>query len=246
MFRAAATVARTHARSAHARTLCSTARVLAAAPRGPSGGTNLQGLLGDLVKGYPNQSGATAPIAEAPPTAETILPTPVQVRGGVALTDGSEIHLDDATLAPTPDGSVLDRVASYSPERIAKWTMHVNCGRNNTIITLADPTGRVPKKGWTSGGLEGFRKANRASYEAGYRCAVTVFTKLKAEIELLRQEQKEMHIELRFAGFGPGRDALYRALLTQEGAEIQNQIRQVVDCTPIKIGGTRAKKMRRL
>lgn len=76
-------------------------------------------------------------------------------------------------------------------------------------------------------------KASAAQAAAAARVLPTV---LKANIELT----------LKFDGFGPGRDAVYRALLTQEGEPTAKLVRWITDCTPLKIGGTRAKKMRRL
>jgi len=49
-----------------------------------------------------------------------------------------------------------------------------------------------------------------------------------------------------FSGFGQGRDAVFKALMTSEGDDVRPYVLRVTDNTPIKIGGTRAKKTRRL
>ena len=55
-----------------------------------------------------------------------------------------------------------------------------------------------------------------------------------------------MKLEILFKGFGFGREALYRALMTTEGEKIRGLVARVTDTTPLKIGGTKAKKARRL
>jgi len=52
--------------------------------------------------------------------------------------------------------------------------------------------------------------------------------------------------EVLFKGFGQGREAVFKALMTSEGDDVRPFVARVTDNTPIKIGGTRAKKTRRL
>jgi small subunit ribosomal protein S11 len=101
------------------------------------------------------------------------------------------------------------------------------------------PQGRIVA--WFSGGSCGFKKVNRSGYEAGYQCAVRMFKKLQ---EITRVETFEVDLFLK--GFGQGREALQKALLASEGTAVRPLIATITDCTAIKIGGTRAKKMRRL
>ncbi|TFK27054.1 translational machinery component [Coprinopsis marcescibilis] len=121
-----------------------------------------------------------------------------------------------------------------------KLRLHCNASPNNTIATLTKENGSTIA--WFSGGSCGFKKANRASYEAGYQCAVRLFKK----IEDLHRAQGPVSVQLYFKGFGQGRDALKAALLATEGESIRPLVESVTDRTPIKIGGTRAKKMPRL
>lgn len=120
-----------------------------------------------------------------------------------------------------------------------RYRLHCHSTRNNTITTFTKPTGHTIA--WFSGGSCGFKKVNRSSYEAGYQCAVRMFKK----IEDLSKTQP-IELELFFKGFGQGRDALYRALLTSEGEAVRPMVVSITDRTAIKIGGTRAKKTRRL
>ena len=122
---------------------------------------------------------------------------------------------------------------------LPKYRLHCKSTNNNTIITFTNPVGQTI--GWQSGGRCEFKGANRASYEAGYQSAVRIF----GVIEKLAAE-KDFKIALFFKGFGQGRDALKTALLAVEGQNIRSLVCSVSDRTPIKIGGTRSKKMRRL
>jgi len=115
---------------------------------------------------------------------------------------------------------------------------------------MTDSSGNPIKSGNWSGGSCGFKGVNRSGYEAGYQCAVRAFTRVKE----LARESADMgsgggggpRFEVLFKGFGRGREAVYKALMTSEGDEVRPFVTRVTDNTPIKIGGTRAKKTRRL
>lgn len=120
-----------------------------------------------------------------------------------------------------------------------KYRLHCQSTRNNTITTLTQPNGQTIA--WFSGGSCGFKKVNRSSYEAGYQCAVRMFKRIEEFAK-----GKDIELELFFKGFGQGRDALHRALMTTEGELVRPMVVSITDRTAIKIGGTRAKKARRL
>lgn len=115
---------------------------------------------------------------------------------------------------------------------------------------MSDSSGHPIKSGSWSGGSCGFKGVNRSGYEAGYQCAVRAFARVKQ----LALESAEMggggsggaRFEVLFKGFGRGREAVYKALMTSEGDGVRPFVTRVTDNTPIKIGGTRAKKTRRL
>lgn len=145
---------------------------------------------------------------------------------------------------PGPEGypnPIATTSTSVQSQILAKprYRLHCHSSRNNTINTLTKPDGSPIA--WASGGSCGFKKGNRATYEAGYQCAVRLFQKLE---DISRKELIE--VDLFFKGFGQGRDALNKAIMTSEGENIRPLIASITDRTPIKIGGTRAKKMRRL
>jgi len=128
------------------------------------------------------------------------------------------------------------------------YHMNVSCTPNNTHIVMSDSSGHPIKSGSWSGGSCGFKGVNRSGYEAGYQCAVRAFARVKQ----LSRESAEMggagvaRFEVLFKGFGRGREAVFKALMTSEGDDVRPFIARVTDNTPIKIGGTRARKMRRL
>lgn len=123
--------------------------------------------------------------------------------------------------------------------------------RNNTITTLSSITHsqasfKPPESkviAWFSGGSVGFKKGQRAGYEAGYQCAVRVFKLLEG---LKREHGDRTSVHLYLRGFGQGREALKTALMSSEGDKIRAMVATVTDRTALKIGGTRSKKTRRL
>ena len=92
-----------------------------------------------------------------------------------------------------------------------------------------------------SGGLVGFKKVQRSGYEAGYQCAVRMFGAIKAEAE-----KGPIAVTLLFNGFGQGREATTRALMSPDGEAARSHIVRVTDRTPIPMGGVRPKKKRTL
>lgn len=92
-----------------------------------------------------------------------------------------------------------------------------------------------------SGGLVGFNKVQRSGYEAGYQCAVRMFAAIKAEAK-----KGPIGVTLLFSGFGQGREAATRALMSPDGEAVRSHIVRVTDRTPVPMGGVRPKKKRTL
>jgi small subunit ribosomal protein S11 len=128
-----------------------------------------------------------------------------------------------------------------SRSKLPEYRLHCHSSRNNTIVSFTKPNGSTIA--WLSGGStpNKFRKANRATYEAGYQCAVGIFQKIKE----WNKNVEPIKLELFFKGFGEGREAMKTAMLAVEGEEIRKLVCSITDRTPIKIGGTRSKKQRR-
>lgn len=170
---------------------------------------------------------------------EGVVPTPAPPNANATATD-SEPPRAGPDGYPPPVGDPFNKKninAFLLPK--PKYRLHCKSTRNNTITTFTDEKGET--RAWFSGGSCGFKKVNRSSYEAGYQCAVRMFKRIE-EIA----DQTPIQVELFFKGFGQGRDALHRALMTTEGEKVRPLVSSITDRTAIKIGGTRAKKARRL
>ncbi|OAX39165.1 translational machinery component [Rhizopogon vinicolor AM-OR11-026] len=129
------------------------------------------------------------------------------------------------------------------------YHLHVYTTHNNCRIVFTYPSGKLVKNGWWTSGSCGFKGANKSTYEAGYQCAVRAFKRIEEEITTPNFKDggvSPVTLALKFKGFGWGREAVQKAFMTSEGDNIRSSVVVVEDRTPIKIGGTRAKKARRL
>ncbi|KIO31127.1 hypothetical protein M407DRAFT_68318 [Tulasnella calospora MUT 4182] len=131
---------------------------------------------------------------------------------------------------------------SALPPPPAKYYLHVHASSNNTILHLTNSEGNSLPGGRITAGMLGFKKVQRGQFEAGFQCALRIIKR----IFLGLQQAPGMEIEVVFTGFGMGRDALFQALMTSEGNVARPLITRMTDRTPIKIGGTRSAKTRRL
>ncbi|PWN34064.1 translational machinery component [Meira miltonrushii] len=136
-------------------------------------------------------------------------------------------------------GSASQRVPYRTGEQ-KPHKLHVQATRNNCIITLTGHEGSVMKR--ESSGSIGFKKAARSGYESAYRVAISMFQ----HIETNKSPWRIQGIDIIWKGFGQGREAVYRALLSSEGTQIRNLVRRISDNTALKVGGTRPRKRRML
>ncbi|KAI8811304.1 hypothetical protein BJ742DRAFT_674927 [Cladochytrium replicatum] len=126
--------------------------------------------------------------------------------------------------------------------------VHIKCGRNNTIASLSDALGNV--KFTVSGGHCGFRKAGRGNQDVAYQ-VVTELVKRSAEGRKSKPKKKDVEphmiktdvrsIHLKLNGFGPGRTQAFRAIRASGW-----DVKRITDVTPIRRGGCRPPKKRRL
>lgn len=113
--------------------------------------------------------------------------------------------------------------------------------RHNTVGTFTNQFGNP--RAWVSGGACGFKHSRRGEYEAGYQCVVRIFKKIEEELLIA---EHPFQLEILFKGFGQGRLALESVIMMSEGDKIRPLVCKITDRTPLKIGGTRARKARRL
>lgn len=103
-----------------------------------------------------------------------------------------------------------------------------------------------------SGGTDKtFKKSHRSSYEAAHQAALKMFNAIEEFKTSKKGETQTINgrfqIRVAFKGmFGQGREAVSAALIGPEGEDLRKMVVGVEDRTPIKIGGTRPKKARRL
>ncbi|KII95879.1 hypothetical protein PLICRDRAFT_232052 [Plicaturopsis crispa FD-325 SS-3] len=170
-------------------------------------------------------------------------------------TTATRIHDDDAALVddispdyppqappsgyPNPFQKAASSEIRYTKVDKPLWAFNVRASPNNCIMNLTKNDGTMLCQ--FSGGSCGFKGANRSGYEAGYQCTIKIFEVVKAEAK-----KDDFNIEIIMKGRGQAREALITALKMAEGEAVRPRVVQLTDRTPIKIGGTRAKKARRL
>jgi len=114
---------------------------------------------------------------------------------------------------------------------VKKGTAFIQATYNNTIVTLADPTGNA--LAWCSAGVKGFKGAKKATPYAAGVIVRDVVEKVKdfglAEVDVFVK------------GVGAGREAAVRALHAN-GLKVNS----IKDLTPIPHNGCRPKKTRRV
>ncbi|KAJ3372898.1 hypothetical protein GGF31_001435 [Allomyces arbusculus] len=130
----------------------------------------------------------------------------------------------------------IDYLSARPAFTMAPLVMHVQATFNNTLITITNTKGDAIAS--SSGGNAGFKKAQRAGYEPAYQAARIAL----AKVEDKQGESAKMHgVHVKFKGFGPGRDAAWKAVLA-----LGWKVAKVEDVTPIAHGGCRPRKARRL
>ncbi|KAH9850095.1 hypothetical protein C2E23DRAFT_761029 [Lenzites betulinus] len=157
---------------------------------------------------------------------------------GVATEDGPPVPpADSYRVNPAAAANLAQRASIGSQKPV--YNVSVKATRNNTIATFANDAGRQFVT--LSGGKLGFKKSNRNGYEAGYQCAVGIISAMEKELE-----RTDFEWQLYLKGFGQGRDAILTAITTAVGTNVKTRLTRVTDRTPLKVGGTRGKKARRI
>ncbi|TFK86499.1 translational machinery component [Polyporus arcularius HHB13444] len=152
---------------------------------------------------------------------------------------------DSFPRAPAPTNPIAHaarekgRKGGVAQAKAPLYAVSVKSTRNNTIATFARPDGNQLVT--LTGGKLGFKKSNRNGYEAGYQCAVGIIGAIEKEMARV-----DLDWELFLKGFGQGRDAILTALTTAVGEQVKPKLRRITDRTPLKIGGTRGQKTRRI
>jgi len=120
------------------------------------------------------------------------------------------------------------------------YHFHIYSTKHNTHVTVTKPS-RDAIISLSCGNL-GFRKSNRGSYDSAYQLGAYAIDKLH-QMGVVKTMHK---LEVVLRGFGPGREAVTKVLLGNEGKMLRGKIIRVSDSTRLKFGGTRSPKPRRL
>src|SRR5207247_7880957 len=138
-----------------------------------------------------------------------------------------------ATPAAAPAGApaAAPSGAKKIKRNVPRAIVHVQASFNNTIITIADPSGETLC--WDSAGTIGFKGSRKSTPFAAQKAAEKVAEKA------MKMGVRE--VEVLVKGPGAGRESAIRAL-----AASGLKIRAIEDVTPIPHNGCRPRKRRRV
>ncbi|GAA5941809.1 mitochondrial 37S ribosomal protein uS11m MRPS18 [Sporobolomyces koalae] len=210
-----------------------------------------------IVEQDQGQSEPARPAAVTPLPGASVLPEAFRA----AAETPTRPTRDSLAFVPSPSTSSSFSSPRSSGFRSHPYKLSVLSTRNNTILTLstspagANATSQDPHVpiAWVSAGSAGYKGAARGTYDAAVEVSLKMFQKIKDLIEPpvlsggVKQKAKgpkPTELEVVWKGFGQGRDAVFRSLMGAEGDEVRSLVKRVTDATPLKIGGTRAKKRR--
>lgn len=130
--------------------------------------------------------------------------------------------------------------ANQPDDAIEPYHFHIYSHKHNTHITCTKPS-REPIISMSCGNI-GFKKSRRGTFDAAYSLTKYVLERLIHT----GWPPKMGRLEVVLRGFGQGRDAAVKVLMSPEGKILRDKIIRVADNTRIKFAGTRAEKRRRL
>jgi len=139
-----------------------------------------------------------------------------------------------------PNDDDLDDLTLGLSKEVPMYHFHVYATKHNTHITLTRPN-REPLISVSCGNI-GFKKAARGTYDSAYQLAAYMMSLIQDKG--LLTEIRDM--EVIFRGFGPGREAVSKVIMSSEGRNIRKKIKKLTDATRLKFGGTRSPRPRRL
>ncbi|ODA77224.1 hypothetical protein RJ55_06851 [Drechmeria coniospora] len=130
--------------------------------------------------------------------------------------------------------------AQAKEDELEPYHFHIFSHKHNTHITCSKPN-REPIISMSCGNI-GFKKSRRGTFDSAYSLTKYVLERLIHT----GWPMKIRRLELVLRGFGQGREAAVKVLMSPEGKVFRDKIVRVADSTRIKFGGTRSEKPRRL
>jgi len=135
-------------------------------------------------------------------------------------------------MAKAPAKATKKKVFKKKEKKVVPaGVVHIQATFNNTIVSIADPTGNVVA--WSSAGSLGFRGSRKGTPFAAQQASLTAANKVR--------DFGMRSVEVRISGPGAGRESAIRALATA-GLEVRN----IRDVTPAPHNGCRPPKKRRV
>ncbi|CAM1507421.1 Fc.00g070620.m01.CDS01 [Cosmosporella sp. VM-42] len=144
-------------------------------------------------------------------------------------------NLDMSGLSGTGSRSVEAKEDDLEP-----FHFHIHSHKHNTHITCTRPN-REPIISMSCGNI-GFRKSRRGTFDSAYSLTKYVLERLIHA----GWPMKIARLEVVLRGFGQGREAALKVLMSPEGKVLRDKIVRVADSTRVKFAGTRSEKPRRL
>ncbi|KAM0343134.1 hypothetical protein ACHAPU_008883 [Fusarium lateritium] len=132
------------------------------------------------------------------------------------------------------------RQVQAKEDDVEPYHFHIYSSKHNTHITCTKPN-RDPIISLSAGNI-GFRKSRRGTFDSAYSLTKYVLERLIHT----GWPMKMNRLEVVLRGFGQGREASLKVLMSPEGKILRDKIVRVADSTRIKFGGTRSEKPRRL
>ncbi|KAH7127665.1 hypothetical protein EDB81DRAFT_809759 [Dactylonectria macrodidyma] len=132
------------------------------------------------------------------------------------------------------------RTVQAKEDDLEPYHFHIYSHKHNTHITCTKPN-RDPIISLSCGNI-GFRKSRRGTFDSAYSLTKYILERLIHN----GWPMKISRLEVVMRGFGQGREAALKVLMSPEGKVLRDKIVRVADSTRIKFAGTRSEKPRRL
>lgn len=130
--------------------------------------------------------------------------------------------------------------AAAEEQEYEPYHLHILATKHNTHITCTKPN-REPIISLSAGCL-GYKKSRRSGFDSAYSLTKYVIERLIHNGWPMKMKK----LEVVMRGFGQGREAAIKVLMSPEGKVLREKIVRVADSTRLKFGGTRSKRARRL
>lgn len=151
------------------------------------------------------------------------------------LKNANKTNVDTSAL-----GGSFNQTLQKKEDDVEPFHFHIYSHKHNTHITCTKPN-REPIISMSCGTI-GFRKSRRGTFDSAYSLTKYVLERLIHA----GWPMKMNRLEVVMRGFGQGRDASLKVLMSPEGKVLRDKIVRVADSTRVKFAGTRSEKPRRL